>query len=578
MKTTSNRKTGQNTLQLIRLFFESNPLQSFFIIGGLVLSGVAEGLGVGVCLPLLTLLTRGDMVRDNAWINFINRIMSVVHLQPTVGLFLFFIIVSFLLKALLRFIMLRSLATVGTQTAEMLRTRFVGSILKARWEYFLDQGSGKLASAITAEPDQAAESFVMSGKLLASLFQVAIYLALAFAVSWKVSLFALFVGGVCMAILNHFVQSMRQASLKLVSTFRSAADKMVQAVQGIKPLKAMATEDLLEPVMASEVKRLRQFRFRAEMSRIHLDVLLEPIQMVTVAVGFYFALKFLHVRFEVLSIGLLILFRLLDHIGKVQIYYQSLARAESVYWSLQNLQEDAEAQCENLPGGIEPVMERHLSLKDVTLHRGDKKVLDSISMRLAPGRMIMLNGVSGAGKTTVADLIVGLIQPDEGEILLDDIPLTDINLRAWRSMIGYIPQELFLFHASILTNVTLDDPELSEQDAIMALQASEAWDFVAQLSEGIHTVVGEQGAKLSGGQRQRIAIARALVRRPRLLILDEATSGLDSVTEELLLETLRKLASSLTVFVISHRSCFSRGSDLIYGLDEGKIQVLFGHE
>lgn len=514
---------------------------------------------------------------DNAWGNFINRILSAFHLEATIGLLLGLILTIFLLKSLLRFLMLRSLAVVSTETAASLRTSLFHSLLKARWEYFLSRGSGKLASAITAESEQGAEALVLVGKLFAGLFQIVVYLALAFVVSWKVSLFAILVGGGCMWIFNRFVESMRHATLNLVSTFRSVADKLVEAVQGIKSLKAMAMEERLEPIMASEIKRLKKFRFQVEVSRVYLEVLREPVQMVTVAAGFYFALEFLHVRFEVMSIGLLIFFRLLDYIGRVQVYYQNFVRAESVFCRLQDLLTDAKGQCEDLPGGTEPVMKKHLSLKDVTLYRADRRVLDNISLRLTQGRMVMLTGASGSGKTTVADLMVGLIQPDQGEVLVDGVPLNELNMKAWRSMIGYIQQELFLFNASILTNVTLDDPKFSLEDAILALQAAEAWDFVSQLPKGINTVVGERGSKLSGGQRQRIAIARALIRRPTLLLLDEATSGLDSVTEDILLGTLRRLSSSLTVFLISHRSYVSRGADLIYELRDGKIKVILGN-
>src|SRR5690606_38977597 len=159
-------------------------------------------------------------------------------------------------------------------------------------------------------------------------------------------------------------------------------------------------------------------------------------------------------------------------------------------------------------------------------------VFGDLSLEIPAGAMTVLIGPSGAGKTTVIDLVIGLIRPQSGSIRVDGLDLTGIDLRAWRRLIGYVPQDTVLLHDSILHNVTLGDPALTTADAEQALRAAGIWDFVAALPEGLYTQVGERGGKLSGGQRQRVAIARALVNEPRLLILDEATSALDPTSEQ----------------------------------------------
>ena len=175
-------------------------------------------------------------------------------------------------------------------------------------------------------------------------------------------------------------------------------------------------------------------------------------------------------------------------------------------------------------------------------------------------------GPSGSGKTTVADLIIGLLRPQQGEILIDGLPLEQIDVQKWRRAIGYVPQESWLLHDTVFNNVTLGDPKLKKKDVELALRAAGALEFVQAMPQGINSTVGERGSKISGGQRQRIAIARALVHKPKLLILDEATTALDPENERAICNTLRDLRGSLTILAISHQPAVLKVADQAYRL------------
>jgi ATP-binding cassette subfamily C protein len=190
------------------------------------------------------------------------------------------------------------------------------------------------------------------------------------------------------------------------------------------------------------------------------------------------------------------------------------------------------------------------------------------------GIPFVLSAPSGAGKTTVADLVTALLRPQEGEIWIDDLPMARVDWRAWRRMIGYVPQDPVLLHDTIAYNVTLGDPDLTEADAVAALDAAGIRELVAGLPEGLQTVVGERGGKLSGGQRQRIAIARALAHQPRLLILDEATSALDAETETAVCRALEALRGTLTIVAIAHQSALVDVADRVYRIDDGSASLL----
>jgi ATP-binding cassette subfamily C protein len=244
---------------------------------------------------------------------------------------------------------------------------------------------------------------------------------------------------------------------------------------------------------------------------------------------------------------------------------------ESAYWSLQDTISKAEAERETMPGNYSPSFEQAIRLDRISFAYGEKQVLHDVSLTFIKGEITTIVGPSGVGKTTIADLVTGLLRPQHGGIWIDDLPLAKLDLKSWRRMIGYVPQETLLLHDTVLTNVTLGDPELSEDDAVYALHAAEAWDFVKSLPQGIKSVVGERGGKLSGGQRQRIAIARALVHKPKLLILDEATTGLDPESEAAICDTLQQLRGELTILAISHQSALVNIADKAYRIQDGKI-------
>lgn len=248
---------------------------------------------------------------------------------------------------------------------------------------------------------------------------------------------------------------------------------------------------------------------------------------------------------------------------------------ESAYLEVQELINETAAAPEQNPGRRQARLERECRLQGVSFAHGGTRVLHAVSIVVPAAQVTVLTGPSGAGKTTIADLILGLHQPDEGQVLLDDVPLREIDLASWRSLVGYVPQELVLFHDSILANVALGDPRIGEAEVQHALEVAGAWDFVRKLPEGLRTHVGESGAKLSGGERQRIALARALVSRPRLLILDEVTSALDPDTERQICRGIRELAGEMAVLAITHRPAFLEIADRVYRIEDGRATEAF---
>jgi ATP-binding cassette subfamily C protein len=244
---------------------------------------------------------------------------------------------------------------------------------------------------------------------------------------------------------------------------------------------------------------------------------------------------------------------------------------ESAHWSLEAKVKAAKQQRERLTGTRKISLGHSIYLDRVSFGYGEQWILRNAKLEFPAGSFTAIIGHSGVGKTTVVDLITGLLRPQKGEVLIDGIPIAEIDLRHWRQTIGYVPQETLLLHDTVFVNVTLGDKQFSKKDVEYALRASGAWEFIGSLSEGIHTIVGERGHRLSGGQRQRIAIARALAHQPKLLILDEATTSLDPENEAAICETLRELKGKHTIIAISHQPAILKVAERAYRLEDGKI-------
>ena len=192
-----------------------------------------------------------------------------------------------------------------------------------------------------------------------------------------------------------------------------------------------------------------------------------------------------------------------------------------------------------------------------------RHILQSVNVEIPANQLTVLQGPSGAGKTTLIDLIIGLHRPQAGTVMIGDAPLGDVDIPAWRRQIGYVPQELHLLHTTIRDNVALGDPTISDERIVEALTLAGVGELL-QRKEGLDAWVGELGSKLSGGQRQRISIARALVARPKLLILDEVTSALDPDNERAIVESITALKGKYTIVAITHRPAWTHAADRLY--------------
>jgi ATP-binding cassette, subfamily C, bacterial len=297
-----------------------------------------------------------------------------------------------------------------------------------------------------------------------------------------------------------------------------------------------------------------------------------------VCTGFFLGNTVLHLPFPELLVMLFMLARVLTYLNKGQRAYQQVVVRESAYWSLVTAIDTAHEQQEPVGGTRSVQLTQQLALESVSYsYDGKRPILEDVSLRMPARGLTLIIGPSGSGKTTLLDLIVGLRQPNAGKILIDDVPLPEMDLRAWRRQIGYVPQESVMVDESVAHNLSLGE-DIPEERIREALRAADALQFVEAMPEGIRTRVGHGGSRLSGGQRQRLAIARALVHSPRLLILDEATSNLDPEAQEAIVETVAHLRSQMAVLAVAHQEKLARVADQVLRVADGRLTLVSAAE
>jgi ATP-binding cassette subfamily C protein len=569
-------------MHLMLTFFRAYPWQTLVMLVALLLAGVAEGIGLSALLPLLNIAIKNDATQagtdptappENEFERLVTDILNDLGLHPSIGVLLIIIVMGVTLKSLLLLVAHKQVGYTAAQVATDLRLEVLRTVLGSKWEYFLHQPIGRLTNSLATEAQRSSESFVNGTTVITLILQAMIYGAVAVAVSWKATLVSLTAGLVIIGISHFLVRMARRAGKKQTKLLISLLAKVTDTLQSVKPLKAMAREHLADAVLSMKTSKLNKALRKQVFSTAVLKATQEELTTIVIAIGIFVALVKFEMPLATVMVLVLVLGKMLSQLGKVQKQYQKVVLGESAFWSLKKGIEEAKRAEEKLSKGARPTLARSVQLDGVSFSYDAHPVVSDVSLEIPAGCLTTLVGPSGSGKTTIVDLVIGLLLPQSGTVRVDGIPLTELDLKAWRHMIGYVPQETLLLHDSILHNVTLDDPDLSEQDAVQALQAAGAWEFVSRIPAGIHSTVGERGTKLSGGQRQRIMIARALVHKPRLLILDEATSALDPENAAAIGKTMEDLRGRLTILAISHQTALVETADRVYRLQGGGVSV-----
>jgi ATP-binding cassette subfamily C protein len=552
-------------------FARAYPRHTLVMLLAQLLAGVMEGVSLTALLPMLNLAVSGSSGKSGSAGKAVVSALSCLGIEPTVVSLLLVVVVGVLLKSGLVLFADRKVGYTVAQVATDLRLSLLRALLGTRWEYYVTQPMGSLTNAVSSEVMRASGAYLQGTLAVTYMVTATVYMVVALLVSWKVSLAAFAAGALLMFFLNRLVRKAKRAGRQETALMQSLLSRLADNLQSVKPLKAMGRELLAERMLETDAVKLNRALRKQVSSKAVLKSLQEPILLMVIVAGLYVSLVVWKHDLPKVMMLVFLVARLFGEQKKLQQKLQEMATSESAFWSLQKKIDDAVEQKEPDLGRTQVELRKGIRFERVSFSYGDSFILNDASLEIPAGSFAAVIGPSGAGKTTLVDLIIGLLRPQQGEVLIDGVAMAEVDVKFWRQQIGYVPQDTVLLHDTILANVTLGDSTLGEAEAEEALRAAGAWDFVSAMPEGMYTVVGERGSKLSGGQRQRIAIARALAHRPNLLILDEATSALDPESERAICATLMGLRGTITMLAISHQPALVEVADRIYRIKEQMV-------
>lgn len=543
----------------------------------MLLASLAEAVGIGSLIPIVTLAS-GTGESQSSLARTLNEVFQRVGITPTIGVLVGIVAVFMLIKALLTYVAMAYAASAASRISLKLRKDLITAVLNARWSYFSDQRSGRIANIMGRETALAAEAYVTAAMVVAAIIQSIAYIAIAIAISPTLAGVAIGTGALIAAVLNHYVNVARKSGYQQTDRMMKLMNYTIDLMANIKPLKTMDRQGpMLAAVNALSVKLQSAF-LKRELSKAALSRGSDSMKAIVAAVGIYVANVHLKIPFADLIVSAIVFNQILSITSKLQRMVQMAVTLKSSCVRTLEAISEAVADEEVKAGVAKPDADLvTCRFENVEFAHGEKTILRDVSLDIPARAITVLSGSSGSGKTTIVDLLLGLHKAKKGRVMIGHHDIADLDLAAWRRQIGYVAQDLTLFHDTVRMNLTLGDKTITEDDISAALEQAGATEFVRNMPQGLETDVGEMGTKLSGGQRQRLSLARALVTKPKLIVLDEVTSALDPQTEAEIVENIARLRGRYTVIAITHRPAWLGIADRLYKVENGEVSSVLPH-
>jgi len=583
--------TVRTELRLLRLVI---PYRGLLALGLLTtfLASLLDGFTLVILIPLLKHLfgTTGELRPGSTQLEaLVSRLTEplVAGLTPgdAAARLVVILVLGLLLKNLLGYA--SSQISVGVQEGLVrdLRTRIFDHLLTLDLGYFQRTRAGQLISGIITEVDQT--KTVITASLL-SLFQnlvvVATTLVVLSQISMRLTLLTLACVPAMVLLLQTLLKRLRQHSRARTRDRGEVTATITERIGAVRLIRAYGEEARESRRFASQATRYRKQVIRTQRFSSLTSPLTEVFSGFLVILILWAGTRPALIGLgaplapEAIIVFLMAALKLTSPLKTISSYPAvmavTLASAERVFEILDEPSTEVDR-----PGEGPARFERDIVFDRVSFHYGQgDPVLSEVSFTLTKGRVVALVGPSGAGKTTLADLVPRFHDPTSGQILMDGVPLTRLTRRSLRAQLGVVSQDTVLLNDTVHANIAYGSADATRAQVEAAAQAANADQFIAQLPLGYETLLGERGTRLSGGQRQRIAIARALLRDPPILILDEATSALDTESERLVQQAIDRLMAQRTVLVIAHRLATVRDADEIVVLDAGRVAERGTHD
>jgi ATP-binding cassette subfamily C protein len=543
-------------------------------LGLMVCLSLTEGVSLLMLVPLLQLVgldvQQGSIGR---LAEFISSIFSAIGIRPTLIAVLCVYILIVIIHSLLRRWETSVSLTLEYEFVVRLREKLYRAIANTNWLFFARNKVSDFTHALTIEMERIGAATYYILNLLATSIVAIAYILLAIKLSAMMTGLVFLCGVGLLFLLKNKTKIAHETGEGLSEAMGSLYNAISEHLNGMKTAKSYGVEERHVEIFRGLAEQVRHKYTYAVQNQAEVSYWFNIGSVITLTLILYVSIQILSIPTAGVLLLLFLFARVMPKFSSIQQSFQSLINMLPSFDRVMKLQKRCEEAAEVETKRYEKIdLGNGIKFNKVSFSYDDSStVIKDIDIVIKAGQTTAIVGPSGGGKTTIADLLMGLIAPKEGSILLDGKEFSPKSMRAWREQIGYVPQDTFLFNDTVKANLLWAKPNANEEEINLSLRFAAAEEFVNGLPKRLDTILGERGVLISGGERQRIALARALLRKPSLLILDEATSSLDSENEKRIQNAIEKLHGQMTILVISHRLSTIRGADVIHVVEGGRL-------
>ncbi len=577
-------KKRTHGLKTIWFFLKPYEIYLLILLGLCLIIGLLETLHMALLYPILNAsLESGGVGDNNLFFRILNEVAEIIPVDDVlVSSCILFVILTFLYSAS-RLLYANLSPRVTAKIVREYEQKVFLKYTTSDYRFFIDNRQGDLIYRGSQAPQFIGNTVIALARSAVEIILAVFILFLLVSISWKGTI-AVVLAGAGYYYFTRYLSS--RISYVTGKGMRRAIENenviMNEYITGVKQIRATqsSTEwrNRFNKAATSRWKNWSKNQFWSQVPARLLELLMfGTIAVIVIIIKVQYPDQFFSM-IPMFGTFAFAVFKLLPKLSATGTTLMNVANWIPNLESIQELLSDKTYS--QIKSGTTKLtrFKNSIEFKDVSFtHIGRVSTLNNISSGIKKDNITAIAGSSGSGKSTIVDLLLRLYDVDEGQILIDGINIKDYDISTFLAQVGFVGQETFIFNASIRDNIAFGD-EASNDEIIEAARLANAHEFIEQLPEGYDTIVGDRGLRLSGGEKQRIAIARAMVRKPQILILDEATSSLDNVSEAIVQKAIDRVSESCTTLVIAHRLSTIRNADIIYVLDNGKIVESGTHE
>ncbi len=548
--------------------------QGFFSLLLFVLLGFFQGIGIVILVPLLSLTGLKGMSSTNESSLIINarKFLSTCHIPITFNSVLILFLVIIFLYSILKYSSTILNSKISQNFANKLRKQLHDAIIETEWISIIKIRSSDMVGMLSREISQISFGVTTLIQLIGSIILLITNVFLALFISPQITLYVLGSASILLFIQRKLFSASLKNGKKNMGLLKALQSNLQEHFQNIKLAKSQNLNEYQKSTLGAISDTMYTNYVGFTKAKAKSDFSYDVGSAIMICIFLY--VVFIVYSEPVLNLVLLmyVFSRILPGFKSCFSNVQTILNIMPIVTDIKNKIELFEKEQEVIGNQYFEIVElkKELEIKNIKFQYSEAKiVLNNVSLKIPASQITAITGDSGAGKSTLADVITGLLKPQNGEVLVDGKLLADIGYKNWRNNIAYMTQERFLFHDSIRNNLLWSKPNATEEEMWLALYQANATEYIQKLKKGIDTVVGDRGIRLSGGQRQRIALAMALIRKPSLLILDEATNELDESNEKEIYDTIFKLKDKMTIFIITHRLSSMKMADNAWVMKNG---------